>query len=83
MANDEHVALLKQGVNAWNAWRDENTNIRPNPPSSLIRSAPQSVGRKVPLRAVPGPFQNANQTRYAGSLPCDIMRLDSAAAMKR
>jgi hypothetical protein len=30
MANDEHVALLKQGVAAWNAWRDENPNIRPD-----------------------------------------------------
>lgn len=30
MANDEHVALLKQGVKAWNAWRDKNRDIRPN-----------------------------------------------------
>ena len=29
MANDEHVAILKKGVNAWNAWRDENRDIRP------------------------------------------------------
>jgi hypothetical protein len=27
MANDEHVALLKKGVKAWNAWRYENPNI--------------------------------------------------------
>jgi uncharacterized protein YjbI with pentapeptide repeats len=30
MANDEHVALLKQGVRAWNAWRRENPSIRPD-----------------------------------------------------
>jgi len=30
MANDEHVSLLKQGVDAWNAWRDENPDIRPD-----------------------------------------------------
>ena len=30
MANDEHVAILKKGVAAWNAWRDENPDIRPN-----------------------------------------------------
>jgi hypothetical protein len=30
MANDEHVALLKKGVAAWNAWRDRDPDIRPN-----------------------------------------------------
>jgi hypothetical protein len=30
MANDEHVALLTKGVDAWNAWREENANIRPD-----------------------------------------------------
>jgi uncharacterized protein YjbI with pentapeptide repeats len=30
MANDEHVALLKQGVAAWNAWRAANPDIRPD-----------------------------------------------------
>jgi hypothetical protein len=30
MANEQHVALLEQGVAAWNAWRDENPNIRPD-----------------------------------------------------
>jgi hypothetical protein len=30
MANDEHVAILKKGVDAWNAWRDENRTITPN-----------------------------------------------------
>jgi uncharacterized protein YjbI with pentapeptide repeats len=27
MANDEHVALLKQGVGAWNAWRIKNPDV--------------------------------------------------------
>jgi uncharacterized protein YjbI with pentapeptide repeats len=30
MANDEHVALLNKGVDTWNAWREENPDIRPN-----------------------------------------------------
>jgi uncharacterized protein YjbI with pentapeptide repeats len=36
MANEEHVAILKKGVAAWNAWRD-NLKIGPDPsPARLI-----------------------------------------------
>jgi uncharacterized protein YjbI with pentapeptide repeats len=39
MANDEHVALLKKGVAAWNAWRDENPDIRPDLGNAKIGDA--------------------------------------------
>jgi hypothetical protein len=29
MANEEHVALLKQGVDAWNAWRRGDPDVLP------------------------------------------------------
>jgi len=32
MANDEHVAMLKQGGRAWNAWDDRN----PDGPEDLL-----------------------------------------------
>jgi hypothetical protein len=30
MANDEHIAMLMKGVEVWNAWRNENPDIRPD-----------------------------------------------------
>jgi hypothetical protein len=30
MAKDEHVAILKKGVDAWNKWREENPDMRPD-----------------------------------------------------
>jgi len=30
MANPEHLAILKKGIEAWNRWRVENPDIRPN-----------------------------------------------------
>jgi uncharacterized protein YjbI with pentapeptide repeats len=38
MANDEHVALLKQGVTAWNKWRDENPHVHPNLSATDLRA---------------------------------------------
>jgi hypothetical protein len=30
MANPEHLATLKRGVEEWNAWREKNREIQPN-----------------------------------------------------
>ena len=30
MANPEHVKILKQGVEVWNRWREENPDLKPN-----------------------------------------------------
>jgi hypothetical protein len=30
MANPEHLQILEQGVETWNAWREQNTGIRPD-----------------------------------------------------
>jgi hypothetical protein len=47
MANDEHVALLKQGVAAWNAWRNQNSNIRPDLSEAYL---PQADLREADFR---------------------------------
>ena len=30
MANPEHLQILKHGVKAWNQWREQHTDIRPD-----------------------------------------------------
>ena len=30
MANEEHLRIIKQGVEAWNRWRKENLEIMPD-----------------------------------------------------
>jgi hypothetical protein len=30
MANEEHLAILRQDVEAWNRWREENPDVRPD-----------------------------------------------------
>jgi hypothetical protein len=47
MANDEHVAILKQGVAAWNAWRRENSDIRPDLSNADLSGADLSLAPLV------------------------------------
>jgi hypothetical protein len=43
MANDEHVAMLKKGVAAWNAWRVEDPAFVKDP-STLANFPRASLG---------------------------------------
>ena len=37
MANSDHLAILKKGVEVWNEWREENPLIRPDLVGADIR----------------------------------------------
>ena len=39
MANPEHLALLKSGVTAWNRWRAEKPEVRPDLTEAYLRNA--------------------------------------------
>jgi uncharacterized protein YjbI with pentapeptide repeats len=39
MANQEHLDILKQGVEVWNAWRKEHPEVQPDLRGSYLRSA--------------------------------------------
>jgi uncharacterized protein YjbI with pentapeptide repeats len=39
MANPKHLAVLKEGVGAWNQWRDENRKIRPDLREAVLSGA--------------------------------------------
>lgn len=37
MANPEHLAILKQGVEVWNKWREENPDVKPDLRDSKLK----------------------------------------------
>ena len=39
MANEEHLVLIKQGVNPWNAWREKNPEIHPDLSQADLRGS--------------------------------------------
>lgn len=59
MANEEHVALLRKGVNAWNKWRKENPEVLPNirganlMNTSLVDANLRGADLKEPILVVP------------------------------
>jgi hypothetical protein len=82
MANEDHIAQLMKGVNAWNKWRDENPNIhdawnewRRDEPRSHDRfvsdwfRAPKSDRRRGKFRppSLTRPFAGCGRTGLAPS----------------
>jgi hypothetical protein len=45
MANKEHLAILKQGVEEWNKWREGNPEVRPDLRGIRLRNAKLSGAR--------------------------------------
>ena len=58
MANEEHLALLKQGLGTWNEWREKNPEIRPDRRGADLSGASLTVTL----------FTGAILTRAVGSL---------------
>ena len=43
MAQQEHLDLLKQGVDTWNAWREKHSDIRPDLSGADLSGANLSI----------------------------------------
>ena len=54
MANQEHLDFLKQGVEVWNQWREENPDIHPDLSRlSIGLSRLRAVYRIIELETLP------------------------------
>jgi uncharacterized protein YjbI with pentapeptide repeats len=62
MANDQHVAVLKQGAAAWNAWREENRDIPPNLIGADLTGAPLAGAHLYEANLTGAILQIANLT---------------------
>jgi len=58
MANPDHLAILKQGVVAWNAWREANPDVRPDLVGAKLGSLRFAVDAPPPLRYAPPPYRS-------------------------
>jgi Pentapeptide repeats (8 copies) len=68
MANEEHLARLKQEVSAWDAWRLENPTIQPDLRAADLRGA-HLIGANLTAAHL-AEAQSASQ--HPGSVPFSV-----------
>ena len=82
MANDEHVAMLKKGVTAWNKWCRENRRIRPDLRGADLSNANLVMARlleaDLPILELlpPPPFRERRHRGLARRLVAVCRRAD-------
>ena len=69
MANKEHIAILKKGVDAWNEWRIKNPDIRPD-----------LSGANLPRANISGAYLSGAYLREAILSGADLRRADLSRA---
>src|SRR6516164_9838368 len=82
MANDEHVALLKQGVDSWNKWRDGNPDIRPDLDEADLSGAGLSEAKLIFANLQEANLQRANLSG-AGLSQASLVRANLSGANLR
>ena len=79
MANEEHVAILKKGVAAWNAWRHENAHIRPDLFEAELSEANLSEANLIRADLIRADLSRANLSG-ADLSGADLSRADLSEA---
>ncbi len=74
MANDEQLAILKQGVEAWNKWREDNPDIHPDLKEALLFSQNLSGANLsgANLLEVDLHWANLSKANLSGAILCGV-----------
>lgn len=80
MANQKHLAILKQGVEVWNAWREMHPEVRPDLGSAKLNSIDLSKVNLSQANLKRADFDRAN-LRASNLARADLYKVDFKSAI--
>lgn len=84
MANEEHLAILRQGAEGWNQWRRENQEVKPDVSGADLSSVGARAAVRVPLHVKKASWLNiAELERSALSRICVARRIHALETRDR